>query len=81
MKNWQVKIYTTNYCGFCRAAVALLKSHNISFKEIDVTSDNAARAMLRETTGRHTVPQIFIDEKSIGGYSELRDILPGLLEE
>lgn len=67
----EVKIYTTRYCPYCHAATALLTEKNVAFEEIDVTGDTAARADLATRTGRSTVPQVFIDGDSIGGYDEL----------
>lgn len=66
-----VRIYTTTYCGYCYAAKELLRERGIAFEEIDVTGDDHKRAWLREATGRHTVPQIFIDDRPIGGYTAL----------
>jgi glutaredoxin 3 len=79
-----VRVYTTSYCGFCRLAKDLLRRRGVPFEEIDVTGDPAARQRLVETTRRRTVPQIFIGERAIGGYEELRAIdesgeLAGLL--
>lgn len=70
----KVKIYTTNYCEFCRRAKELLRSKGIPFEEIDVTDDDATRDWLVQKTGYKTVPQIFIDEKPIGGYEELTEL-------
>jgi glutaredoxin 3 len=71
-----VRFYTTTYCGFCRRAKQLLDELGISYQEIDVTNDAATRAWLVEVTGgRRTVPQIFVGERSIGGYHELRDLM------
>jgi len=68
----EVTIYTTGYCPYCHAATALLSKKKVAFTEVDVTGDDAARAELVERTGgRRTVPQIFIDGRSIGGYDEL----------
>lgn len=67
-----VRVYTTSYCAFCRLAKDLLRKHGVAFREIDVTDDAAARQWLVETTRRRTVPQIFIGERAIGGYDELR---------
>ena len=67
----QIKIYTTTYCGYCKKAKSLLQSKGIPFEEIDVTEDDAKREWLVKTTGRKTVPQIFIDEKPIGGFDDL----------
>ena len=67
----EVKIYTTRYCPYCHAATALLTQKSVPFEEIDVTGDQAARTDLAKRTGRHTVPQVFIDGESIGGYDDL----------
>ncbi len=67
-----VKIYTSDWCGFCTAAKHLLKTRGVAFEEIDTSGNDELRAWLRQTTGRRTVPQIFIGERPIGGYEELR---------
>jgi glutaredoxin 3 len=69
-----VRIYTASYCGFCRLAKELLRDRGVAFEEVDVTSDGRAREWLVASTGRRTVPQIFIGDKSIGGYEELRSL-------
>jgi glutaredoxin 3 len=66
-----VKVYSTKFCGYCVRAKMLLKKHDIAFDEIDVTDDTERRSWLVHTTGRRTVPQIFIGEESIGGFDEL----------
>ena len=66
-----VKVYTTNWCPFCRAAEGLLKRKNVPYERIDVHGDRETRAWLAEATGQRTVPQIFIDDRSIGGCQEL----------
>ena len=70
----QVVIYTTNYCPYCTAAKALLRSKNVRFDEIDVTSDPSRRAEMEQRSQRRTVPRIFIDGKPIGGYEDARDL-------
>jgi len=67
----EVKIYTTTYCPYCHAATALLTEKNVPFEEIDVTGDAAARVDLARRTGRRTVPQVFIDGESVGGYDDI----------
>jgi glutaredoxin 3 len=69
-----VKIYTTGYCGYCRAAKDLLRRRNVAFDEVDVTGDDEARHWLVGRTGRRTVPQIFIGDEPIGGYDELSEL-------
>jgi len=70
-----VTIYTTQTCGFCLRAKQLLADRGISYQEVDVTGDDEARARLVEKSdGRRTVPQIFIGEEGIGGYTELAQL-------
>ncbi len=66
-----VRVYTTSYCAFCRRAKELLSRRGIAFEDVDVTDDAESRHWLVETTGRRTVPQIFIGDEAIGGYDEL----------
>jgi glutaredoxin 3 len=66
-----VTIYTTTYCPYCHAAKDLLTEKGVCFTEVDVTGDAGERARLARQTGQRTVPQIFVDDRSIGGYDEL----------
>lgn len=68
----EIKIYTREYCGYCSAAISLLDGKKVPYEEIDCTGDDATRAKIRALSGQSTVPQIFIDGKSVGGYTELR---------
>ena len=65
-------MYTRKWCGYCTAAENLLDSKGVDYEKIDCTGDNKTRAWLLEVTGRSTVPQIFIDGKSVGGYDDIR---------
>lgn len=67
-----VRIYTTRVCPYCFAAKALFDQKGVAYEEIDVTGDSRTRAWLREVTGRHTVPQIFIDDRPYGGFTDVR---------
>lgn len=67
-----VKIYTREGCGYCTAAIRLLTSKGVKFQLIDATGDQATRRWLAEVTGQATVPQIFIDGRSVGGYTDIR---------
>ncbi|HEU0031025.1 MAG TPA: glutaredoxin 3 [Kofleriaceae bacterium] len=61
------------WCGYCTAAERLLNEKGVKYEEIDTTGDHATRRWLVDQTGgRTTVPQIFINGRSIGGYDELR---------
>lgn len=66
-----ILVYTTSYCFYCIRAKRLLSARGYAFSEIDVTGDDAQRAWLVEKTGRRTVPQVFIDGRSVGGYDEI----------
>ena len=69
----KVTIYTGPICNFCSAAKHLLSKKKISYEEIDIGSDDKKREeMLKKSNGAKTVPQIFIGEKHIGGYVELK---------
>ena len=67
----RVKLYTTSSCPFCIRAKRLLEARGIPFEDIDVGNDDALREEIMQRTGRRTVPQIFIDERSVGGFEEL----------
>jgi glutaredoxin 3 len=70
----RVRMFTTLICPYCIRAKMLLKSKGIAYEEIDVSGDHDMRAWLVKTTGRRTVPQIFIDDESIGGFQEMREL-------
>ena len=63
-------MYSTRWCGYCVRAKALLDSRGLEYEEIDL-GEALDRAKLNELTGGWTVPQILIDDKPIGGYTEL----------
>jgi glutaredoxin 3 len=67
----RVTIYTTEPCGFCRVAKALLTKRDVPFVEINLAKDPSGRAELVRLTGMMTFPQVVIDEQPIGGYQEL----------
>jgi glutaredoxin 3 len=67
-----VEIYTTPWCGYCRAAKSLLDRKGVSFTEIDLSENPARRQeMLKRAGGRWTVPQIFIGDTHVGGSDDL----------
>lgn len=68
----KVEIYSSKLCGFCYAAKSLLKGKGVDYKEIDVTFRPGRRGeMMRRANGRHSVPQIFIDDVHVGGCDDL----------
>ncbi len=69
-----VEIYTKNWCGYCRMAMALLDKFDIEYTNIDVTSDPAMEQEMIQRSGRRTVPQVFFNNESIGGFTELANL-------
>lgn len=68
----KVVVYTKDWCSYCNAAKQLLDKLGYKYEEVDVTGDLALYQKMRELSGgKTTVPQIFMDEVSIGGYNEL----------
>jgi glutaredoxin 3 len=67
-----VVIYTTAYCPYCMHAERLLASKGVDVSKIRVDLDPEQRMLMMEKTGRRTVPQIYIGERHIGGFDELR---------
>ena len=72
-----VEIYTLDYCPFCKRALAFLNDHNVEFTQIKIDgNDSEMRKKLGEMYNikeEVTVPQIIIDGKRIGGYTDLMD--------
>ena len=68
-----IVMYTGPSCNFCDAAKRLLNRNNATFSEIDIASkEGLMEEMIQKANGKRTIPQIFIDDKHIGGYQELR---------
>ena len=62
-------------CNFCDAAKRLLTRNNLNYNEIDISTKEGLRdEMTKKANGRRTIPQIFFDDKHIGGYQELREL-------
>ena len=66
-----LKIYTKNYCHYCEKAKNLLTELGINYKEYDITSKPEEIEKLHKISGMMTVPQIFVGEKCLGGYSDI----------
>jgi glutaredoxin 3 len=67
-----VTIYTTESCVFCLRAKEYLRSKGVAYEEVDVSGDEEARARLVERSrGQRTVPQIFVGDVHVGGYTDL----------
>lgn len=66
-----VKMYATRFCPYCMRARSLLNRKQVPFTEINVGNDGELWAEMEALSGRDTVPQIFIGERSIGGYDDM----------
>jgi glutaredoxin 3 len=66
-----VRIYVTSWCPYCVQAKRLLQKKGAAFKEIDVEDRDDLRSWLISASGQRTVPQIFINGKSMGGFSDI----------
>ena len=67
----KITLYTTEPCGFCRQAKALLAARGLDYDEINLAKDPDGRADLVARTGQMTFPQVVIGERTIGGFREL----------
>ena len=67
-----VTMYTTEYCPYCVSAKSLLATKKVKPTEIRVDEDPEELAQMETLSGRRTVPQIFINGKSIGGFEDLK---------
>jgi glutaredoxin 3 len=82
----EVVMYRTRFCPYCMRAAALLHRKGAEVREIDVSNDPEMRSMLLAQTGSSTVPQIFINGVSVGGFDDIsalddRDLLDPMLRE
>ena len=76
-----VIVYGTRYCPYCVAATQLLSSKGVEYEYIAVDNDQELRAEIAERSGQFTVPQIWIGEQHIGGFTDLNRItLSGSLD-
>jgi glutaredoxin 3 len=67
-----VVVYISRYCGWCTRALVLLDNKGVTPEIINVDMSPAARQEMQERSGRHTVPQIFIGDRHVGGYDDLQ---------
>ena len=69
--NHGITLFTTEPCGFCRQAKALLTARGLDYREVNLAKDPDGRADLVRRTGQMTFPQIVVGERAIGGFREL----------
>tara|TARA_Y100000590_G_scaffold467321_1_gene645815 strand:+ start:2761 stop:3015 length:255 start_codon:yes stop_codon:yes gene_type:complete len=71
----EITIYTGPSCSFCDAAKRLLTRNGAVYKEINIAEVKGAMdEMIKKANGKRTIPQIFFDEKHIGGYDDIRSL-------
>ena len=66
-----VEVYASPFCPYCHWARSLLDSKGVKYTLYDVTRDASLRTEMQNRSQRRTVPQIFINDQSIGGFDEL----------
>jgi glutaredoxin 3 len=67
----EVVVYSTDYCPYCSRAKALLEQKSVPFTEVNVEERPDLRSWLTSASGQRTVPQIFINNRPIGGFTEM----------
>ena len=67
----RIVMYASSWCGYCSRARQLLAQKAVEFTEIDVDIEPGARAEMVKRSGQRTVPQIFINDRHIGGCDDL----------
>lgn len=72
----KVEIYSKDYCPYCAQAKALLEDKGVKFAEYDVTNDEKLqKKMMERSNGKlMTVPQIYINDELVGGFSDLQEL-------
>jgi glutaredoxin len=65
-------VWSKDQCPYCDQAKALLKSRNIEFEERNVSQDWTREQLLEAVPNARTLPQIFLDQELVGGFTELR---------
>jgi len=77
-----VTMYCTRLCGYCRMAIRLLEKKGVGINKIQVDDLPEQWQEMTKITGRTTVPQIFINDRHVGGYNELVELdIDGELDE
>ena len=68
----RIEMYSTAICPYCVAAKNFLVSRGLSYEEVRIDRDRVQfEAMLRRSGGARSVPQIFINDRHVGGYTDL----------
>jgi len=71
----EVVIYSRPYCGYCDLAKNLLEQKGVAFSEIDVHHDQSRMSeMIDRSGGQMTLPQIFVGDRHVGGFTDLASL-------
>lgn len=70
----EVTMYYSETCPFCKNAEKLLEKKGVSINKICIDDDDEALEAMKKRSNRDTVPQIFIDDKHIGGFDDLSEL-------
>ena len=81
-KQASILVYTKDYCPYCDAAKNLLTQKGAAYEEIDISADpSQAKIMFERSAPRRTVPQIFIGDVGVGGFTDMQKLdIEGKLE-
>lgn len=66
-----ITVYTKDYCPYCIQAKNLLDSIGAAYQEVDITHDHDTLIEIVKKSGMRTVPQIFVNDACLGGYSDI----------
>lgn len=67
----KVEVYSSAHCPYCAMAKQLLERKGIQYAEIRVDTDPAKHQAMMSKSRQRTLPQVFINNKAIGGYADL----------
>lgn len=70
-----IEIFGADWCGPCRLTKGLCEKHNLEFKFHDISVEPEGLAIVKEKLGKEpsTIPQVFVDGKHIGGYTDFQE--------
>jgi len=67
-------VYTSRWCGYCVMAQRLLQSRGVDYRTVNIDSEPGGREEMLRRSGRTSVPQIFIGERHVGGFTDLYEL-------
>lgn len=70
----RIEVYSTDTCGFCSRVRRLLDRKGVSYTEIRIDLEQDRHAELLARCGRDSVPQVFVDDRHLGGYEDLVEL-------